>query len=331
MCPGQLLQMVHCLQFMRNDIEDLEYTALVTPTVINCSVDDFTGAWAKHIQETMEKGYELMIRSNVLFNIFINDLDAGLEGILSKFADDTKLGAGAVDSPSKAGRPCRETLTDQRARQSPTRAITNHMKFNKRKCWILHLGWGNPECLYRLGNEMLESSAKEMELGVLVNGKLNMSQQCPGSQEGQPCPGGHQAKHHCPVKEGIALLCSALGWPHLEYCVWFWAPQYKKISKVPVIICAFRAFGILQVTTAVQNSLLDEKIILAKGQKGLQFVLGLVALDIPPVAKVAKAHPKQTKLTEEGQGDKIQEKDLDWLEEWANRHCRKFSKDNGKP
>jgi len=32
----------------------------------------------------------------VLFNVFINDLDVGL-GVLSKFADNTKLG-GAVDS-----------------------------------------------------------------------------------------------------------------------------------------------------------------------------------------------------------------------------------------
>ncbi|GAB0176533.1 mitochondrial enolase superfamily member 1 [Grus japonensis] len=107
----------------------------------------------------------------VLFNVFINDLDVGLEGVVSKFVDDTKLG-GAVDSV-EGGEALQRDLD-----RLENWAITNRMRFNKGKCWILHLGRVNPGYTYRLGDETLETSHAERDLGVLVNSKLNMSQQC---------------------------------------------------------------------------------------------------------------------------------------------------------
>ncbi|KAK4811158.1 hypothetical protein QYF61_019789 [Mycteria americana] len=106
-------------------------------------------------------------------------------------------------------------------------ADRNLMKFNKGKCQVLPLGKNNPMHQYMLGATQLESSFAEKDLGGL---------------------GGHQVEHepamcHCSregsrrsvasrSREMILPLYSALVRPHLESCVQFWAPQYRRDKDI---------------------------------------------------------------------------------------------------
>ncbi|GAB0204730.1 triadin [Grus japonensis] len=164
---------------------------------VNCSMSEW-----RSVMSGVPHGSVLGL---ALFNIFVGDMDSGIEHTFSKFADDTKL-CGVVNTLE--GRDAIQRDLDRLERWSHA----NVMKFSTAKCKVLHVAWVSPKHSYRLGGEWIESSPEKNDLEVLVAKKLNMSWQCAlfAAKKANRILGCMKNQHDQHVEGGdsVPLLCS---------------------------------------------------------------------------------------------------------------------------
>jgi len=107
----------------------------------------------------------------VLFLIYINDLETDLISKIGKFADDTKMSKSVC------------CLRDAEILRADLRKLDEwannwQMQFNKDKCVVMHVGKSNEHFEYKLGDNILKTSAREKDLGVLVANNIKFSEHC---------------------------------------------------------------------------------------------------------------------------------------------------------
>ncbi|KAK4828600.1 hypothetical protein QYF61_000052 [Mycteria americana] len=175
------------------------YSALIRPHLEYC-----VQFWALHykrdmdILERIQQRATKMIKGleHLSYEERLRELGLGIECTLIKFADDTKL-SGAADMLE--GRdPIQKNLD----------------RLEK---------WAHDQ--YRLGDEWIENSPVEKDLGILVDEKLYVSWQCALAAQTANCILGCIKRSMASrSREVILPLYSTLVRPHLEYCIQLCSP-----------------------------------------------------------------------------------------------------------
>ncbi len=92
----------------------------------------------------------------VLFLVYINNIDEGVTGIISKFTDDTKI-ANTVASNNQVSE-----MLNNLDRLSEW-GQTWQMSLYAYNCKVLHVGYGNEKANYTLNGTQLKSVDREVD------------------------------------------------------------------------------------------------------------------------------------------------------------------------
>ena len=149
----------------------------------------------------------------VLFLVYINDIDEGITGIISKFADDTKIANTVVSNAQ---------VVEMQKNLDKLSAWGKkwQMSFNVEKCKVLHIGYRNGKAKYIMNDTQLKSVDRETDLGVLISNNLKPCQQCSEVvKRANKIIGLIGRSFQYKSKDTILTLYNSLVRPLLEYCV----------------------------------------------------------------------------------------------------------------
>ena len=166
----------------------------------------------------------------LLFIIYINDLDDTTNCAVSKFADDTKIGAKILN------------LDDRDHLQSDVNIINNWAKkwqlsFNVDKCCVMHFGTRNRQHNYHMTNLDIKSVDETKDLGTIVTRDLKAHKQCEEAcKKANRILGFISRNFEFKSADIIVPLYKSLVRPHLEYAIQFWSPytirDVEKLERV---------------------------------------------------------------------------------------------------
>ena len=164
-----------------------------------------------------------------LFVLYINTLDIEVGGgsdILSKFADDTKIG-GIVNSDDA------RNVLQQVLNRAVEWSEKWQMQFNPSKCTVIHFGRKNQEFQYNMSGQMLEAVNSEKDLGVHITSDLKPALQCQKAAAKANGVLGRMARSLSYRNKEVWLrLYNIYVRPILEYSVQAWNPWMSKDVKV---------------------------------------------------------------------------------------------------
>ena len=215
----RLLQKLKCYNFsheavtwIENWLKDRQHRVLVNGT---CS------DWEDVISSVVQGS----VLGPILFVIFIDDIDTCLgprEGIIPKFADDTKVAKVVKDD--QTAKEMQDTISNLEKWCEKW-----GMKFNTLKCCILHFGRHNAKYEYKMNGQVIKSVTSQKDLGISITDNCLPSNQCAlAAKKANQILGQINRSFSCKTKDIMTQIYKVFVRPHLEYAIQAWSPWHKK-------------------------------------------------------------------------------------------------------